>query len=97
MIKLGDKVKDSITGFEGTAVAKCDYLYGCKQFQVEGVDHDKQPKSWWFDFQRLKKVIEEPKPKKEEYVSSQTSKYVGGPQGNPLGREHPSSMTSDSE
>ena len=34
-IKLGDKVKDTITDLEGTAIAKTIYLNGCIQFQVQ--------------------------------------------------------------
>ncbi len=33
-IKLGQKVKDVVTGFTGIAVAKCIYLNGCVQFQI---------------------------------------------------------------
>ena len=35
MIKLGDKVRDKITGFEGVATAKVEYLTGCIQFCVK--------------------------------------------------------------
>lgn len=34
-IKLGDKVKDSITGFEGIVIARIEYLNGCIQFGVK--------------------------------------------------------------
>lgn len=34
-IELGDKVKDKVTGFEGIAVAKIEYLNGCVQFGVK--------------------------------------------------------------
>lgn len=33
-IELGDKVKDLITGFEGIAVAKTEFINGCVQFSV---------------------------------------------------------------
>ncbi len=35
MINLGDKVKDTITDFEGTAVARCVYLNGCVRIEVQ--------------------------------------------------------------
>ncbi len=35
MINLGDKVKDTITDFEGTAVAKIIYLNGCIRYEVK--------------------------------------------------------------
>ena len=33
-IKLGDKVKDTITDFEGVAIQKSEHLNGCVQFEV---------------------------------------------------------------
>ena len=35
MIELGEKVKDTITGFTGIATARTDYLYGCIRVEVE--------------------------------------------------------------
>jgi hypothetical protein len=29
MVKLGSKCRDSITGLEGIATARTEYLYGC--------------------------------------------------------------------
>lgn len=42
MIQLGDKVRDTITGFKGTAVARTMWLHGCARIviQPEGVDKD---------------------------------------------------------
>jgi len=34
MVELGQKVKDKITGFEGTATARIEFLNGCVQFLV---------------------------------------------------------------
>ena len=34
-IKLGQKVRDSISGMEGTAVARAEYLYGCVRIAVQ--------------------------------------------------------------
>lgn len=41
-IKLGDKVKDSVTGFKGIAIAITEHLHGCKQIAIkpEGMDKD---------------------------------------------------------
>lgn len=33
--RLGEKVKDSITGFEGTITSRIEYLNGCLQYCVE--------------------------------------------------------------
>ena len=34
MFKLGQKVKDKVTGFEGIIIAKVEYLNGCVQFAI---------------------------------------------------------------
>ena len=75
MIKLGDKVKDSITGISGIAIARCEYLYGCVQIGVEYAK-DGAPETTYFDEQRLDKF--------SDAVS-------GGPQASPSGRSHPPS------
>ena len=51
MVKLGDKVQDSISGFEGVAVSRTEYLYGCVRVGVEG--KKKPGESYYFDEQRL--------------------------------------------
>lgn len=54
MIKLGEKVKDGITGFEGVATARAEYLYGCVRVLVESKKlKDGKPIDEWFDEQRL--------------------------------------------
>jgi hypothetical protein len=32
MIKLGQKARDKVTGFEGIIVGRIEYLYGCDQY-----------------------------------------------------------------
>jgi hypothetical protein len=51
-MKLGTVVKDSITGFEGTATAFCTYLHGTPRVMVESKRGDKED-SRWYDEQRL--------------------------------------------
>jgi hypothetical protein len=34
-VEIGDRVKDSITGMEGIAVARCEWLYGCVRVSVQ--------------------------------------------------------------
>lgn len=54
-IKLGDEVIDKITGLKGIAIAKCEYLYGCKQFQIQPKAKDnKIIKGYWIDEPQLK-------------------------------------------
>lgn len=54
MIKLGEKVKDMVTGIEGIAVAKCEYLNGCIQYSItpKSVDN-KIPKDIWVDERQI--------------------------------------------
>jgi len=55
MVKLGDRVKDSINGFKGIVTGKAEYLNGCVSFLVEGeVDKDGKTVNHWFDEQRLR-------------------------------------------
>ncbi len=35
MIKLGNKVRDKVSGFEGIATAKVEFINGCIQFCVK--------------------------------------------------------------
>lgn len=55
IVELGTKVKDSLTGFEGIAVSRCEYLYGCVRVFVEPEQlKDGRPiEGEWFDEQRL--------------------------------------------
>ncbi|HEX7111391.1 MAG TPA: hypothetical protein VF216_03030 [Mizugakiibacter sp.] len=55
MVELGNEVKDVVTGFEGIATAKVEYLNGCVQFCVTpqvGADN-KMPDGVYIDHQRL--------------------------------------------
>jgi hypothetical protein len=35
MIELGDEVKDEVTGFQGIAVARTEWLHGCKRIVIQ--------------------------------------------------------------
>lgn len=61
MIKLGMKVRDVITGFEGIVYGRIEYLTGCTQMNVvPPVDKDgKRREAEWFDESRLE-VLDEP-------------------------------------
>ncbi|KKK47803.1 hypothetical protein LCGC14_3151530, partial [marine sediment metagenome] len=41
-VELGDKVRDPITGFKGTAVAFTQWLFGCRRITVQptGINKD---------------------------------------------------------
>ena len=88
-IKLGQKVKDKVTGFTGIAVAKCKFLNGCVQFHISPpVDKDgNERKDQWIDAAQLEiidnGILSEPKPKSEPKNPVQKDiepvrKYGGG-------------------
>lgn len=43
-IALGDKAKDSVTGFEGIAVARTEWLNGCIRVTLQSDSLDKEGK-----------------------------------------------------
>ena len=46
-IKLGQKIRDSITGLEGMAVARTVYMYGCTRITMQLFDvKDGKPAEW---------------------------------------------------
>lgn len=72
-IKLGNAVRDTVTGFIGIATARVEYINGCVQYAVTPkVSADgKLPDSVYFDFQRLLVVNAGVAPKR---------RATGGPQ-----------------
>ena len=52
-IVLGQKYRDSITGAEGTATSRTEFLYGCVRVCLERVDKDGKIQTEYFDEQRL--------------------------------------------
>lgn len=64
MIKLGSKVKDPVTGFTGTAVARTEYAWGCVSVGVCSNElHEGKPIDWqWFDEKRLAEDADDPTP-----------------------------------
>jgi len=88
-IKLGDKVRDPVTGFCGTVTARAEYLSGCVQFMVEPskVGQDGKPiTEVWFDEQRLV-VARSRKP--AQPIEEKPTEYRGGPQPHPTRRPTP--------
>ena len=78
-IKLGEQVKDKLTGFKGTTVARAEYLYGCVWVCVVPKDlvEGKPLEDTWFDEQRLKVIIA--KKVKLDNTIKDTFRYRGGP------------------
>lgn len=60
MIKLGQRVRDEITGFEGIATARAEYLNGCIQYcvQPKGLEKGQIIESQYIDQGQLKIVKE---------------------------------------
>lgn len=57
MIKLGQKARDKVTGFEGVLTGKAQYLYGCNQYCIVPPAKDgKVEESHWFDEGRIEFV-----------------------------------------
>lgn len=86
MIKLGSKVRDTLTGFSGTATGKTERLYGCTRIQIEPSElkNGKLIEGQWFDEQRIE-VIEEIAP----IVSKDSSATTGGPYRDPMRQAAP--------
>lgn len=57
MIKLGDKVKDVVTGFKGVVMSHIEYFTQCDQYGVCPKTKDGKTREWvYFDESRLKKL-----------------------------------------
>ena len=103
MIKLGQKVKDKVTGFQGIAITKCIYLNGCIQYSVQPPVNEKgeSPKSNWVDEGQLivvdHGILPEPLPEPEEELKPHaTLQEISVPSSRPYRsgrggghREHP--------
>jgi hypothetical protein len=89
---LGDKVKDTVTGFEGIIVAKTDWLYGCTRCTVQPGFLDKDGKTieaQGFDELQLE-LIESGVVKSKMYEAPKQAKAViGGPAPEPSRRKDP--------
>ncbi len=78
MTKLGSKVRDTLTGYEGIATAKTIFLYGCVRFciEAESLTKDGEPKDErWFDEQRVETVKKQGSRKR----TIKTHPAIGGP------------------
>jgi hypothetical protein len=55
-IELGDRVKDIVTGYEGIAIGKTEWLTGCDTIGICPTELDKDGKTKntvWFDVTRI--------------------------------------------
>ena len=87
MIKLGERVQDTVTDFKGMVIARCVYLNGCVRIQVQPKELNKDGKmidSEWIDEGQLEsEVCEECRIEKREI------KTTGGPGAMPSEISHP--------
>lgn len=86
MVNLGDKVKDSISGFIGIATGRSEYLYGCVRICVTPAEmKDGKPiDPLWFDEDQLSLLesVSVPSPESAEVRK-------GGPAPAPIRRPDP--------
>lgn len=61
MIGLGSKVRDKVTGFEGIAIAKVEYLNGCIQYCIKprAQEDGKMPVGEYIDISQLLEITED--------------------------------------
>ena len=58
MIKLGMKVRDKETNYQGIVTARAEYLYDRPRVLVENIDSTGRPIEWWYDESRVEEVAE---------------------------------------
>ena len=76
MIKLGDIVRDTVSGFEGVVIAEHQWLHGCKRLSVQPQKlHDGKPiEAQCFDEPQLELV---------QARKVQGKRDTGGPRNEP--------------
>lgn len=91
MIKLGDKVKDSITDFKGTVVAKIVYLNGCVRYEVKSKElkDGKTIESEWIDEGQLTICPKSLSFKGKAKTDKEIRRNSGGPGNVPSEINHP--------
>lgn len=59
-VKLGDKYRDTVSGFEGVATARYEFLNGCVQYHLVGTSKDgDEPPTLTIDEDQLEGVRSE--------------------------------------
>ena len=48
-VALGEPYRDKVSGWNGIAMGRIEYMNGCWQIQLGGSDDKDEPKSYWFD------------------------------------------------
>jgi len=76
--KMQDRVKDTVSGYEGIITVRCEYLNGCLQYCLSKTELDKDGKvqeGEYFDEGQLEKVKVKPRT-----LADLQKKPTGGPQ-----------------
>lgn len=55
-VVLGRKYRDTVSGWEGTATARYQYMNGCIRIEIAGADKDGKPESFVFDVQQIEEL-----------------------------------------
>lgn len=84
-VKLGSRVRDMVTGIEGVAVARLEYMNGCVRYEVQprGDKDGAKIASLWVDVQQMQVEVLPDTAEKEKPP-------VGGPGSTPPKHRIPS-------
>ncbi|WP_172332544.1 hypothetical protein [Mangrovicoccus sp. HB161399] len=57
-VAMGDKVKDTLTGFTGVVIAHAEHMTGCNQLYVlpQSEKENEIKDGHWFDIERIEKI-----------------------------------------
>ena len=58
MIKLGTRIRDKETKYEGIVTARAEYLYDEPSVLVESIDSTGRPIEWWYKENRVEEIAE---------------------------------------
>ena len=91
-VELGRKYRDTISGWEGVATGRYDYLNGCQRVSLSGAK-DGKPEEYVFDVQQLIDIVtgipaddefSSVKPvKAKKKAVARVKERVGGPRSTP--------------